>query len=136
LTLRCGIPKTARGSQAEGRDLVSGPETDRQRLRALNRRLKAAKGAVNPAPRGDGHVTQAQAGWRMVTELVAGIGIGFAMGWGLDSVTGMAPVFIVVMTMLGFAAGVKVMLRTAAEITAQHKRAQARTEDGPNRGEG
>jgi ATP synthase protein I len=52
----------------------------------------------------------------MVIELVSGLGIGFVIGYGLDYLFGTLPVFLVVMTLLGFAAGVKTMLRTAAEI--------------------
>jgi ATP synthase protein I len=116
---------------------LTGADPDKERLKALEARLRAAKGQESPdAPRGDGHLTQAQAGWRMVTELLAGIGIGFAMGWGLDSLAGTKPLFIVVMTLLGFAAGIKVMLATAAEITAQNRRAAARRQGGPDRGHG
>ena len=33
--------------------------------------------------------------WRMVIELVAGLGIGFGMGYGLDVLFGTLPVFLV-----------------------------------------
>ena len=38
------------------------------------------------------HYSQAQLAWRMVVELVAGLGIGFAIGYGLDSLFGDAAV--------------------------------------------
>ena len=114
---------------------MTGPEPDPDRLKALEARLRAARGKDGRVPsRTEDHLTQAQAGWRMVTELLAGIGIGFALGSGLDSLLGTLPVFLVLMTLLGFAAGVKVMLRTAAEITAQNERAAARQKDGPEPG--
>ena len=59
---------------------------------------------------------QAHAGWRMVTELVAGLLIGFCIGYGLDSLFGTLPIFLVLFVLLGFAAGVKTMLRSAQDI--------------------
>jgi len=55
----------------------------------------------------------------MVIELVAGLAIGFGIGYGLDRWLGTAPFLMVVFTLLGFAAGVKTMLRSAREIAAQ-----------------
>lgn len=54
--------------------------------------------------------------WRMVTELVAGLGIGFGIGFGLDALFGTTPLFMVVFVLLGLAAGIKTMMRTAKEI--------------------
>jgi len=62
------------------------------------------------------HHSQAHLAWRMVIELVAGIVIGFGMGYGLDSLFGTMPVFLVVMTFVGFIAGVRTMLRSAEEV--------------------
>ncbi len=52
----------------------------------------------------------------MVTELVAGLGLGAAIGYGLDILVGTLPWGLIVFTLLGFVAGVKTMLRTAGEI--------------------
>ena len=49
----------------------------------------------------------------MVTELVAGLVIGLCIGFGLDSLFGTLPIFLVLFVLLGFAAGVKTMLRSA-----------------------
>ncbi|MDO5621535.1 MAG: AtpZ/AtpI family protein [Paracoccus sp. (in: a-proteobacteria)] len=109
-------------------------ETDRQRdadrLRSLEEKLAQAKRAAEPAkPVKDFH--QANQAWRMVTELVAGLGIGLLIGYGLDRWLGTMPVFLVIFVLLGFVAGVKTMLRTAAEIgkTAEGK-AQAAARRG------
>ncbi|MCC5966359.1 MAG: AtpZ/AtpI family protein [Natronohydrobacter sp.] len=67
-----------------------------------------------PAPAQDHH-SMAQVGWRMVTELVAGLGVGAMIGYGLDVWLGTLPLFLVVLTLLGFVAGVKTMLRSARE---------------------
>lgn len=48
--------------------------------------------------------------------MVAGLGIGLGIGYGLDTVFGTIPVFLIIFTLLGFAAGINVVLRTAKEI--------------------
>ena len=88
---------------------------EKARLAALAKRIEAAKG-VKPASAVEDHHAQAQIGWRMVSELVAGLLIGFGIGYGLDAVLGTIPIFLVLFTLLGFAAGVRVMLRSAAEL--------------------
>ncbi|MDA7423607.1 AtpZ/AtpI family protein [Thalassococcus lentus] len=81
------------------------------------------------------HYSQAQLAWRMVTEMVAGLGIGFGIGYGLDVVFGTQPFLMVLFTLLGIAAGIKVMMSSAAEIQkAQEARASASDDD--TRGEG
>ena len=87
-----------------------------QKLADLEARIAAAKAAQAPKPRADEHYSQAQLAWRMVIELVAGLGIGFGIGYGLDVLFGTLPVFMVLFVMLGLAAGVKTMLRSAKEI--------------------
>ena len=54
--------------------------------------------------------------WRMVTELVAGLVIDLGIGYGLDVLLGTTPIFMVLFILLGLAAGVNVMLRSAREI--------------------
>jgi ATP synthase protein I len=91
-------------------------EPDRARLAALERRIAAAKGAATPAPHQKKDYAQAQLAWRMVIELVAGLGIGFGIGYGLDILFGTLPLFLVLFIGLGFAAGIKTMLRSAREV--------------------
>ncbi|MEP2921939.1 AtpZ/AtpI family protein [Sulfitobacter sp.] len=86
-------------------------------MAAIEARIAAAKGAQNaPKPRMDEHYSGAQMAWRMVIELVAGLGIGFGIGYGLDLFFGTLPIFMVLFVMLGLAAGVKTMLRSAKEM--------------------
>ncbi len=88
----------------------------RERLRQLEDRINALKGAEAPKPHMENHYSQAQLAWRMVIELVAGLGIGFGMGYGLDYLFGTIPIFLVLFTLLGLAAGIKTMMRSAAEV--------------------
>lgn len=87
------------------------------RLKALHDRLEASKAA---RPKDDTHQKKdyalANLAWRMVIELVAGLGIGFGMGYGIDRLFGTMPVFLVVFTLLGLAAGIKTMLNSAREL--------------------
>lgn len=94
--------------------MAEGP--DPKRLNDLDDRIERLKKTQEPEPRMDEHYSQAQLGWRMVIELVAGIVIGFGIGYGLDSLFGTLPIFLVLMTLLGFAAGVRTMMRTAKEV--------------------
>jgi ATP synthase protein I len=65
----------------------------------------------------------------MVIELVAGLGIGFGIGYGLDYLLGTLPIFMVLFTMLGLAAGVKTMLRSAQEVQDRKLAEEAEKED-------
>ena len=88
----------------------------RAKLRDLDARIKALKAPKEVRPHTEEHYSQAQLAWRMVIELVAGLLIGFGMGYGLDSLAGTMPIFLVLFTLLGLAAGIKVMIRSAQEI--------------------
>ncbi|MFD2738171.1 AtpZ/AtpI family protein [Sulfitobacter aestuarii] len=111
---------------------MTDPERQRQ-LQQLEARIDAAKKRGAPKPRADEHYSQANLAWRMVIELVAGLGIGFGIGYGLDLLFGTLPIFMVLFVMLGLAAGVKTMLRSAGEI--QHKKLADEAEnDAPAKG--
>jgi ATP synthase protein I len=86
------------------------------RLKRLEDRIAAARKA-RPEPRSHrGEYTQGSLAWRMVTELVAGMALGLGMGFGLDALFGTRPIFLVVFALFGFAAGVRVMLKTAEDV--------------------
>lgn len=92
-------------------------EPDHEALKRLEDRLAEARRAHEPKPPVEEHYSKASLGWRMVIELVSGLGVGFAIGYGLDTVFDTLPLFLVVFVLLGFAAGVRVMLRTAKEVS-------------------
>ena len=94
---------------------MTDPDQKRQ-LEQLEEKIAAARKLQEPKPRADEHYSQAHLAWRMVIELVAGLGIGFGIGYGLDSLLGTLPIFLVLFTLLGLAAGIKTMLRSAQEI--------------------
>lgn len=89
---------------------------DEERLKALEARLEHMARDRRPETPGADKFHQANQAWRMVVELVAGLAVGFGVGFGLDHLFGTTPIMLVIFIFLGFAAGVKTMLRTAAEI--------------------
>lgn len=89
---------------------------DLERLRALDDRIARMKSAQEPPPRKEDHHAMAHVAWRMVLELVSGLALGFGIGYGLDYALGTQPFLMVVFILLGFVAGVRTMLRTAAEL--------------------
>jgi ATP synthase protein I len=87
-----------------------------RRLRALEERIAKAKGPELVKAHSEEHYSQGQLAWRMVIELVAGLGIGFGIGYGLDFLLGTMPIFLVLFIFLGLAAGIRTMLRSAQEV--------------------
>lgn len=101
----------------------------KQRMAQLEAKIEAAKKAQAPKPRVDEHYSAANMAWRMVIELVAGLGIGFGIGYGLDLLFGTLPIFMVLFVMLGLAAGIKTMLRSAKEIQEDILAEQAKKDE-------
>lgn len=91
-------------------------ERDLERLRSLGERIAQFQSTRAEPPAKEDHHRLANAAWRMVIELVSGLGIGFGIGFGLDALFGTRPWFLVLFTLLGFAAGVSTMMRTAREL--------------------
>lgn len=105
------------------------------RLEQLDARLaKLRKAQSTNAPHQEDHYSKAQQGWRMVSELVAGLVIGFGIGYGLDVLLGTTPILLVLFTLLGFAAGVRVMMRTAAEFAVRPPGGHGTDTDGRDSG--
>jgi len=110
---------------------VTAPDPKRK-LDDLDAKLAAFKAAQQKeTPHQEEHYSQAQVAWRMVTELVAGLGIGFGIGYGLDVLLGTTPFLMVVFALLGIAAGINVMLRTAKEVQAKQEAAASDVDSAP-----
>ena len=111
---------------------MSDDPTDSDRLSALEAKIDALKTGPEVKDHSEEHYSQAQLAWRMVIELVAGILIGFGIGYGLDSLMGTTPIFLVLFIFFGLAAGVNTMLRSAKEV--QRKQQEAADKEGDARG--
>jgi ATP synthase protein I len=94
--------------------------TDEAQLSARLRRLGEELGRERPSepPETDRGRPGADAagfarGFRLSTELVAGVLVGAAIGWALDRLAGISPWGLIVFVLLGFAAGVLNVMRAA-----------------------
>ena len=93
----------------------------RRRLDELTRGLDArrARDSAETAAKSaqDGSMAEAgramSLGFRAITELVVGLGVGAAVGWGLDRLIGTLPLFMILFLFLGMAAGVWNVMRIA-----------------------
>ncbi len=99
-------------------------EPDPDRLRALQARLDQAKGKpeVKPTETAKGF-SQGEVACRMVIELATGILLGSAIGYGIDALAGTLPIFLIIFSLFGFAAGIKTMLGTAKELGRKAEKA-------------
>ncbi|MGY4575583.1 F0F1 ATP synthase assembly protein I [Bradyrhizobium pachyrhizi] len=52
-------------------------------------------------------------GFRLSSELIAGVAVGAAIGWGFDRLLSTSPFGFIVLTLLGFVAGVVNVVRSA-----------------------
>lgn len=96
---------------------------DPQKLNELGKRLdelqtRQAAGTKRPPP------SQSGIAARFASELVAGLIVGGGLGWGIDWLLGhfgfhTKPAFMIVFFMLGAAAGIRNVMRAAAEINAE-----------------
>ncbi|MBD3625214.1 MAG: AtpZ/AtpI family protein [Rhodobacteraceae bacterium] len=89
----------------------------RDRLKKRDDRLAEARKAREPKPSRPGKYDASSLAWRMVLELVIGMGLGCFIGYGLDVLLGTLPIFLMIFALLGFAAGVRTMMRSADEVS-------------------
>ena len=98
-------------------------------LKSLERKIEVAKKAIEPEQPVQNKFSAAEVGWRMIIELTAGVFIGFGLGYGLDFLFSTKPAFILILTLCGFAAGVKTMMRSARELQEKELSAQDNREE-------
>ena len=90
---------------------------DRKRLDDLDARLRAAReGTERPRPAS----TQRQMSfaYRVLIEMAVGVGAGGFLGWWFDRWLGTTPILLVVMLIVGFAAGALNAYRASQAYTA------------------
>ena len=61
-------------------------------------------------------------GFRLSSELVAGVLVGAALGWGIDRLLSTSPFGLIVFLLLGFAAGVVNVVRSAVAASGKASR--------------
>ena len=97
---------------------------DEAALSARLKRLGERLGQVHPDRLSEGSPGQRPAndpsaiarGFRLSTELVAGVLVGAAIGWLVDRALGISPWGMIVFLLLGFAAGVLNVMRAAGVV--------------------
>jgi len=97
--------------------------SDPRNLRDLGERLDDAQRRLAPRSKRSAP-TQMGIATRFATELVAALLVGGALGWGIDWLFGhfgvhTKPVFLILLFVLGAAAGIRNVMRAAGEINAE-----------------
>src|SRR5215470_17001908 len=77
---------------------------DRKRLDDLDDRLREARKGSEPPARASAQ-RELGVAYRVMVEMIAGVGVGGFLGWWLDNWLGTAPLLLVALIVLGFAAG-------------------------------
>src|SRR6202162_3122952 len=115
----------AEGTDEDGngsRDRSSSDEAAPcQRLGSLDRRLSHIRGSRKietdqpGAGSGDGaaRASAMARGFRLSSELIAGVAVGALIGWGFDRFLSTSPFGLIVFVLLGFVAGVVNVVRSA-----------------------
>lgn len=100
---------------------AAGRPTDEAALSARLRRLgdaldreRASHPPVTDRGRAGAAASGFARGFRLASELVAGVLVGAGLGWALDRLIGTSPFGLIVFLLLGFAAGVVNVVRAAA----------------------
>jgi ATP synthase protein I len=97
------------------------------RLRSLGERLDQRKRTSRPVETESSSKSDPSAlarGFRLSTELVAGVLVGAFIGWALDKWLGSSPWGMIVFLLLGFAAGVINVMRAAGVSSGPGQRPQ------------
>ena len=103
-------------------------QTERGRtesLASLGERIRKARARGDTRPSGrekGGDLSLANIAWRMFADLLAGILVGFSLGWGLDTLFGTTPWFLICIGLLGVAGGIRLAMRTAREVDGDDDR--------------
>ena len=108
---------------ADSRDTKrSNFDSEKSKITGLASRIQKAR-AMSPGKAAafalrERELTGAGRAFRMASEFVAAVIVATALGLALDAIFGTRPIFMIVLMMLGFAAGVLNITRAAAEMNA------------------
>lgn len=105
----------------EGEISPEDREAIRQRSAEIGQKLEAVKSRQAAVKRPAGEVPQSAYGaaFKFAAELIVGVVVGGGLGWALDQQFGTAPWLMIVLVILGFAAGLLNVFRAAREAQAQ-----------------
>lgn len=93
-------------------------ESREEAIERLNRQAEALKARAAPEPVAHAHGEQAAAyGYRLLADLIGGVLVGLALGWGFDMVVGSLPWGVIAGTLLGFAVSIRMAVRSAKRLS-------------------
>jgi ATP synthase protein I len=95
---------------------MSDDDPDARRLADIEERLRKAREKRDEVRQVEAPNSKLGIAFRLVTELMAAVIVGGAMGWGLDRILGTGPFLLIVMFMVGVAAGIFTVVRTAQQM--------------------
>jgi ATP synthase protein I len=113
-----------KGQRPEGGEISpEDREAIRQRSTEIGRKLDALKSQRTRAEVPAGEVQQSAYGpaFKFAGELIVGVVVGGGIGWALDKQFGTAPWLMIVLVILGFAAGLLNVVRAAQRAQAQNE---------------
>lgn len=88
----------------------------RDKLDALEEKISASKQRLAPEVQANANGSMLGLAYRLIVEILAGIGVGGFVGWWADKVLGTKPVMMLVFLGLGMAAGLMNSVRTVNEL--------------------
>jgi len=91
-------------------------DPDARRLAEIEERLRRAREKRDDVRPIEAPNSKLGIAFRLVTELMAAVIVGGAMGWGLDRIFGTGPFLFIVMFMVGVAAGIYTVVRSAQQM--------------------
>ena len=95
---------------------MSDDDPDARRLADIEERLRKAREKRGEVRQVESPNSKLGIAFRLVTELMAAVIVGGAIGWGLDRVLGSGPFLFIVMFMVGVAAGIFTVVRSAQQM--------------------
>lgn len=117
-------PQDQGRDESRKRDIFDDAELEARRDRLAANLAKLGKKSRRSA-NGEGDGPSAQSGWgyavKVSSEFIAGITVGAILGFGFDSYFGTSPWGLIVLLMLGFAAGVLNVLRSVGKVAKPPK---------------
>ena len=100
---------------------MADDDPDVQRLAELEERLRKARG-LKEVRREEPPNSKLGIAFQLVAELLAAVLVGGGIGWALDRVFGTSPILLIVMFLVGVAAGMRNLMRTAKRMNESQDR--------------
>ena len=107
----------------DGRISPEEREAIRQRSADIGKKLDAVNARLTPIDQRAQGAAFGQA-FRYAADLIVGVGVGGFLGWALDRQFGTAPWLMILLVVLGFAAGLLNVIRAAQKAQAENEASQ------------